>query len=115
MGTAGHTTAECPTIEILPILLKNPECRLICTQDRKNPDFDIRSDTSMKNFMISIQEHLTDQEYTLLILMSRKLQNSTKYKMKSSICTQSHANKNKNRNDNRLANTLDQKTALSEH
>lgn len=29
--------------------------------------------------------------------------------MKSSICTQSHANKNKNRNDNRLANTLDKK------
>ena len=63
----------------------------------------------MENFMISIQEHLTDQEYTLLILMSRKLQNSTKYKMKSSICTQSQANKNKNRNDNRLANTLDKK------
>ena len=29
--------------------------------------------------------------------------------MKSSICTQSHANKNKNRNDNRLANTLGKK------
>ena len=32
----------------------------------------------MKYFMISIQEHLTDQEYTLLILMSRKRQKEHK-------------------------------------
>ena len=79
-------------VGILPILLENPESRLIQDRDGKNPDFDICSEIS--KLILIYDTHTSTPNGVYLTKVDVK-NRTMKYKLKSSTCTRRHANKNK--------------------